>query len=83
MLAAVTVSVAALLVTLPITLETTTEQLPALPDWAFKTLQELPVAPLIADPPKYHWYVTPGRPEAVTVNWTLLPAVTVWLCGCV
>ena len=35
-------------------------------------------------PLKYHWYdVTAGRPEAVTVNWTLLPAVTVWLCGCV
>jgi hypothetical protein len=55
-----------------------------LPDWAFDKLYVVLVAPPIAVPPKYHWYdVTAGRPEAVTVNWTLLPAVTVWLCGCV
>ena len=41
------------------------------------------VAPLMLTPPFFHWYVGAGEPLAAAVKVTELPAVTVWLDGCV
>ena len=32
---------------------------------------------------KYHWYDNGGVPAAATLNRTLWPGRTIWLCGCV
>ena len=41
----------------------------------------LEVAPLIAVPPLYHWYVRGPGPLAVTLKIAAWPVVTVWLAG--
>ena len=39
------------------------------------------VAPAIAAPPLYHWYVRGPIPAATTLKDAVCPAVTVWLAG--
>jgi hypothetical protein len=46
-------------------------------------LNEALVAPLMFTPPFCHWNVGVGVPLAAAVKVTELPAVTVWLVGCV
>ena len=42
----------------------------------------LEVAPPMATPPMYHWYVRVAAPVAVTLKVAVCPTVTVWFAGC-
>jgi hypothetical protein len=82
--AAVTVSTAPLLVALPALLLTATVNFAALfvvVSTGVVYVEE--VAPLIAVPFRFHWYVIGAVPLAATVNVAVFPEITVWLAGCV
>jgi len=78
-----TVSVAALLVTLPAPFETVTVNcVPLSADVVAGVVYEADVAPLMAAPPFFHWYVSVAVPVAVTENVAVCPVNTLLLAGC-
>ena len=81
--AAPTVSVAALLVALPVLFVTVTVNLAPLSEVdAAAVVYDAEVAPLIAAPFFFHWYVRVAVPVAVTAKLAVCPAVTLLLAGC-
>jgi hypothetical protein len=82
--AAVTVSVAAALVALPAEFVTVTVNCDPLSAVVVAgVVYEVEVAPLIAVPPLFHWYVMGAVPVAAMTNVAVCPAITVLLAGCV
>lgn len=80
--AAVTVSVAALLVTLPTLLVTVTVNCAPLSAVVVAgVVYEGEVAPPMGVPPRVHWYDRVPVPVAVTLNVAVCPATTVLLAG--
>lgn len=78
-----TVSVAALLVTLPAPFETVTVNCaPLSADVVAGVEYEADVAPLMAVPPLLHWYVSVAVPVAVTEKIAGCPGKTLLLAGC-
>ena len=64
-----TVRVALLLVALPKAFVTTARNCAPLSEgWAFETVYDDEVAPLMGAPLRCHWYASGGVPEAPTVN---------------
>ena len=81
--ATVTVRLAALLVTLPVLLLTVTvNEAPLSEVDVAAVVYDAEVAPLIAAPFFFHWYVRVAVPVAVTAKLAVCPAVTLLLAGC-
>jgi hypothetical protein len=80
--AEVTVSVAELLVTLPLLSVTTTENREPLSAAVVAgVVYDAEVAPAIAAAPFFHWYVNVPAPAATTENVAVFPATTLWFSG--
>ena len=81
--AGLTVRMAPLLVAEPAELVATTVYVPASVEATLAMVYEALVAPPMLVPFFRHWKVGVGEPLAATVKVTEVPAVTVWLTGCI